>query len=103
MSYPPDLEKLYDHMMNSMIASNLEQGSTLLQLVLRSMNAHGSYPMTVLQLSFAEDEDIKALLKEIWAQLLPSRRLGDMSQSKADYEADAVVFQRFNVHHHLNV
>ena len=54
---PPDLEKLYDHMMHSMSASNRQQGSKLLQLVLRSIKIQGDYPMTVLQLSFAEDED----------------------------------------------
>jgi len=54
---PPDLEKLYDHMMHAMNASNRQQGSKLLQIVLRSMKLQGDYPMTVLQLSFAEDED----------------------------------------------
>ena len=54
---PPDLGKLYDHMMHSMNPSNREQGSKLLQLVLRSMQIQDDYPMTVLQLSFAEDED----------------------------------------------
>ena len=52
---PPDLEKLYDHMLGSMSPQNRRQGSELLQLVLRSMETHGAYPLTVLQLSFAED------------------------------------------------
>ena len=50
---PPDLEKLYDHMMHSMSAPNRQQGSKLLQLVLTSMKLQGDNPMTVLQLSFA--------------------------------------------------
>jgi hypothetical protein len=59
-------------MMNSMIASNLEQGSTLLQLVLRSMNAHGSYPMTVLQLSFAEDEEYQSSIERNLGTITPA-------------------------------
>lgn len=54
---PPDLERLYDHMLGSMIAQHRREGSKLLQLVLRSTETHGSYPMTLLQLSFAEDEE----------------------------------------------
>lgn len=54
---PPDLEKLYDHMLGSMSPQNRVEGSRMLQLVLRSMLTHGDFPMTVLQLSFAEEED----------------------------------------------
>ena len=54
---PPDLESLYDHMLGSMNPQNRVEGSRMLQLVLRSMLTHGDFPMTVLQLSFAEEED----------------------------------------------
>jgi hypothetical protein len=54
---PPTLEKLYAHMLGSMSSQNRRQGSKLLQLVLRSTDTHGDYPMTILQLSFAEDEN----------------------------------------------
>ena len=54
---PPSLEKLYYHMLESMSPSHRRQGSKLIQLVARSMKTHGEWPMTVLQLSFAEDED----------------------------------------------
>lgn len=56
---PPDLEQLYDHMLGSMSSQNRRQGSKMLQLVLRSTETHENYPMTLLQLSFAEDEDYK--------------------------------------------
>ena len=54
---PPDLENLYDHMLRSMSPQNRVEGSKMLQLVLRSMLTHGDFPMTLLQLSFAEEED----------------------------------------------
>jgi hypothetical protein len=65
---PPDLESLYDHMLGSMSAQHRRQGSKLLQLVLRSTETHGHYPMTVLQLSFAEDEnDLRSVESKISA------------------------------------
>ena len=51
-----DLENLYDHMLRSMSPQNRVEGSKMLQLVLRSMLTHGNFPMTVLQLSSAEEE-----------------------------------------------
>ena len=54
---PGDLEALYDHMLGDMSSQNRRQGSKLLQLVLRSSETHGDIPMTVLQLSFAEEEE----------------------------------------------
>ena len=54
---PPDLEALYEHMLGDMSSQNRRQGSKLLQLALRSSETHGEIPMTVLQLSFAEEEE----------------------------------------------
>ena len=54
---PGDLEALYDHMLGNMSAQNRRQGSKLLQLVLRSSETHGDIPMTVLQFSFAEEDE----------------------------------------------
>lgn len=54
---PGDLEALYDHMLGDMSPQNRIQGSKLLQLVLRSSETHADIPMTVLQLSFAEEEE----------------------------------------------
>ena len=54
---PGDLEALYDHMLGDMSSQNRLQGSKMLQLVLRSSETHGDIPMTVLQLSFAEEEE----------------------------------------------
>ena len=54
---PGDLETLYKLMLGDMSSQNRRQGSKLLQLVLRSSETHGDIPMTVLQLSFAEEEE----------------------------------------------
>ena len=54
---PGDLEALYDHMLGDMSTQNRRQGSKLLQLVLKSSETHGDIPMTVLQLSFAEEDE----------------------------------------------
>ena len=54
---PPDLEKLYDDMLASMSQQNRRQSSKLLQIVLRSTKIQDKYPITLLQLSFAEDEE----------------------------------------------
>jgi hypothetical protein len=61
---PPDLESLYDHMLGFMSPRNRLQGSRMLQLVLRSTELHGNYPMTVLQLSFADDENYERSFKD---------------------------------------
>ena len=44
-------------MLGDMSAQNRRQGSKLLQLILRSSETHGDIPMTVLQLSFAEEDE----------------------------------------------
>ena len=54
---PLDLEKLYSHMFDSMSSQYRRQGSKLLQLVMYNTENLADYPMTPLQLSFAEDED----------------------------------------------
>ena len=54
---PPDLERLYDYMLGSMSPQNHRQGSKLLQITLRSTETQEDYPITVLQLSFAEDQE----------------------------------------------
>ena len=60
---PLDLERLYEHMLESMSPQNRRQGSKLIQLVSRSLETHADYPMTVLQLSFAEQEDYSVALR----------------------------------------
>ena len=63
---PPDLETLYEHMLGNMSHLNRRQGSKLLQLVIRNLEIHDEYPITALQLSFAEDEDYaKAFLSPL--------------------------------------
>ena len=54
---PGDLEDFYELMLRDMSPQNRLQGSKLLQLALRSSETHGNFPMTVLQLSFAEEEE----------------------------------------------
>ncbi|KAK4454899.1 hypothetical protein QBC34DRAFT_103512 [Podospora aff. communis PSN243] len=59
---PPDLEELYDHMLGSMPEQHRIEGSKLLQLALRSFELCSAYPMTALQLSFAEEDDYTTCL-----------------------------------------
>lgn len=54
---PEELEELYSHMLRSMSKVDRAQGSKFLQLVLKSARIQGHFPMTALQLSFAEEED----------------------------------------------
>lgn len=61
---PPDLEKLYDHMLGAMSERDRLVGSKFLQLVLRNFEISCSYPMTLLQLSFVvEDDDYEKCLQ----------------------------------------
>ncbi len=54
---PPDLEKLYDHMLGSMSPRNRLLGSQFLQLVLRHMDRESDFPLSLLQVSYAQDYD----------------------------------------------
>ncbi|KAI1421707.1 hypothetical protein F5Y12DRAFT_688017 [Xylaria sp. FL1777] len=54
---PDELECLYSHMLWQMPKRHRNQGSKFLQLVLKSSRTQGSFPMTLLQLSFAEHEE----------------------------------------------
>lgn len=54
---PEELEHLYHHMLLAMSKANRVQGSKFLQLLLHSSKTHASFPMTLLQLSYAEEED----------------------------------------------
>ena len=54
---PSDLEKLYRHMLQSVEFDYRQQASRILQLVQRSTHIQGEFPITVLQLSYAEDDD----------------------------------------------
>ncbi|MCJ1382575.1 hypothetical protein MMC17_005688 [Xylographa soralifera] len=78
---PPDLERLYDHMLRSMSPQNRRQGSKLMQLVLRSLEIDADYPMTLLQLSFAEEED--------YAKALESR-VSRLSKRDEDWRCEAM-------------
>lgn len=53
---PADLEALYKHMLGSVSQEYQRQASLMLQLVMRSSEVQLDEPMTVLQLSYAEDE-----------------------------------------------
>lgn len=53
---PSDLAQLYEHMLHSTDQKYRREGARLLQLVLRSLEVSTAYSMTLLQLSFAEDE-----------------------------------------------
>lgn len=55
---PADLENLYRQMFQSMSPIYKEQASQLLQLVLRSAEVQTQGQLTLLQLSYAEEEDV---------------------------------------------
>ncbi|KAI0893057.1 hypothetical protein F4806DRAFT_505264 [Annulohypoxylon nitens] len=59
---PSDLENLYDHMLKRMSERNQILGSKLLQVMLRNFELGSSYPMSALQLSFADDDDYEVSL-----------------------------------------
>ncbi|KAM0805354.1 hypothetical protein BDR22DRAFT_785401, partial [Usnea florida] len=78
---PGDLEALYDHMLGDMSAQNRRQGSKLLQLVLRSSETHGDIPMTVLQFSFAEeDEHLTSRLQQYY----------ELSSDEVEWRCEAI-------------
>ena len=76
---PSDLEALYELMLGDMSSQNRRQGSKLLQLVLRSSETHGNFPMTVLQLSFAEEEEYST------SRL---RKVSDISSRELDWRCE---------------
>ena len=67
-------------MLEDMSSQNRRQGSKLLQLVLRSSETHGDIPMTVLQLSFAEEEEYST------SKL---RKVSNMSSRELDWRIEA--------------
>ncbi|KAK4067228.1 uncharacterized protein Triagg1_7671 [Trichoderma aggressivum f. europaeum] len=54
---PADLEKLYDRMLGAIDSKYRVQSSKYLQLSILSLSFGEEYPMTAVQLYFAEDED----------------------------------------------
>ncbi|KAL9093980.1 MAG: hypothetical protein Q9165_003650 [Trypethelium subeluteriae] len=77
---PSDLEELYEHMLGSMSPSNQVQGSKLLQIVLRNVQTlldsngvRARYPLTLLQLSYAEEGDYESCLKAPVTALSPAQ------------------------------
>lgn len=54
---PEELEDLYSHMFRAMSKADRKQGSKYLQIMLESSRVHGHFPLTPLQLSYAEGED----------------------------------------------
>ena len=77
---PGDLENLYELMLGDMSSQNRRQGSKLLQLVLRSSETHGNIPMTVLQLSFAEEEEYSTS---------SLRKVSNISSRELDWRCEA--------------
>ena len=77
---PGDLEALYELMLGDMSSQNRRQSSKLLQLVLRSSETQGDIPMTVLQLSFAEEEEHSALRL---------RKVPNISSRELDWRCEA--------------
>lgn len=66
---PSDLATLYDHMLGSMSEQGRILGSKYLQLLLRNMQISQNYPLTLLQLSFAEQEECTRVLEASYQAL----------------------------------
>ena len=60
---PADLEKLYQKMLDSMDQRERQQASKILQLVLRSTEVQTEGPLSLLQLSFAEEDDLDLVIR----------------------------------------
>ena len=60
---PADLEKLYQKMLDSMDHRERQQASKILQLVLRSTEVQTEGPLSLLQLSFAEEDDLDLAIR----------------------------------------
>ena len=78
---PPDLEKLYAHMLRSMSKQNQILGSKFLQLLFRQLEieclsvvVEARYDFTLLQLSFAEECDYEASLAAPFKELTRETR-----------------------------
>ena len=54
---PPHVETPYKDMLGKMNPRRRRQGSMMLQVVLRSLETHGHYPLTLLQLSIVEEQE----------------------------------------------
>lgn len=58
---PTDLAKLYEHMLESMIPLYRQQASQLFQIVMAHLDADTEQPLTLLQLSYAEEDPTEAI------------------------------------------
>jgi hypothetical protein len=59
---PPDLEQLYKHMLETMTPLYRQQASQLFQIVTASIGVQEVQPLTLLQLSYADEEDISEVI-----------------------------------------
>jgi hypothetical protein len=60
--YPPELEDLYRHMLNRMGPLYRQQAELYFRIVLQSVEVQPSVPPSLLQMSFASDEDLARVL-----------------------------------------
>lgn len=58
---PDDLSNLYEHMLGKMSPRYQEEASKIIQVVLLSTEVQRDYPLTLLQLSFAEEDLLNAV------------------------------------------
>jgi hypothetical protein len=77
---PADLEQLYQHMLDTMLPLYQQQASQFFQIVLRSTEVQEEHPLTLLQLSYAEEPDPMAVL---------TSRTGELSQSEISARCEA--------------
>jgi hypothetical protein len=72
---PADLENLYEHMLHTMSPLYRQQASQIFQIMMGSRTVQDERPVTLLQLSFAEDEDPMTAVRASLGPLPKSVRL----------------------------
>lgn len=72
---PADLESLYQHMLHTMSPLYRQQASQLFQIMMNSRNVQDERPVTLLQLSFAEEEDTMMAVRASVSPLPKSAQL----------------------------
>lgn len=67
--YPRELEPLYKHMLDGVDELHRVQASKYLQILLKSIKVQLRWPLTLLQMSFADEYDLEAVLKIPWREI----------------------------------
>jgi hypothetical protein len=79
---PADLESLYQHMLCTMSPLYRQQASQLFQIMMNSRNVQDERPVTLLQLSFAEEEDTMMAVRASVGPLPKSAQLSRCEETE---------------------